>query len=116
MPIKIIKNPITKEELQKIIKDEFGNLVKAVVDIKQKIMAVGGEFHADMEILLTEQEDSNREYVWGINFYPGKDNIIDSIEFDSMINLKPSFGNSSRNVENPETREKIIEIVNKLVV
>jgi len=51
----------------KIAKEKFGDFVKAVVDVKQGIMAVGGELHADAEVLLVEQCDSKREYTWGIN-------------------------------------------------
>jgi len=32
-----------------------------------------------------------------------------------MINLKPRQGNRTRSVDDPKTRNKIIEIVNKLV-
>lgn len=94
-------------------KGMFGNLVKAVVDIKKEIMAVGGELHADEEVILSEQ-GSKIENTWGINLYP---DIQDEnwIEFDSMINLKPSLGNRTRGVENEEVRKKIIDIVNKLV-
>ena len=114
MAIKIIKTPIKKSEILEMANDEFGDMVKAVVDISQEIMAVGGELHADEEVLLSEQENSKRENTWGINLYPKK-SIDNWIEFDSMINLKPSFGNRSRDVKNPETREKIINIVKKLV-
>ena len=67
MEIKIIKDSISKQELMKIAKEKFGDFVKAVVDVKQGIMAVGGELHADAEVLLVEQCDSKREYTWGIN-------------------------------------------------
>jgi hypothetical protein len=43
MEIKIISNPISKEELINIAKSQFGSLVKVVVDIKKNIMAIGGE-------------------------------------------------------------------------
>jgi hypothetical protein len=111
--MKIIKDKISKEELKKIAQDMFGNLVKAVVDIDKKIMAVGGELHADEEALLIEN-GSKQTNLWGINIYP---DIEDDnwIEFDSMINLKPSQGNRSRGVENPDTRKVIIEIINNLV-
>ena len=33
---------------------EFGDVVKAVVDVEQRIMAIGGELHADEEALLLE--------------------------------------------------------------
>jgi len=114
MEIKIVKDSINKKELIDMAKEQFGDLVKAVVDVGQKIMAVGGELHADEEVLLIEREGSKREYVWGINIYPEKTGD-DWIEFDSVINLKPSFGNRSRGVDNPETQEKIRKIIEKLV-
>ena len=64
MAITIIKKPINLNELKTIAKEEFGNVVKAVVDIEQEIMAIGGELHADEEALLIEKESSNRENTW----------------------------------------------------
>jgi hypothetical protein len=115
MEIKIISNPISKEELINIAKSQFGSLVKVVVDIKKNIMAIGGELHSDEEVFLMEREGSKRKYTWGINIYPEKSDS-EWIEFDSVINLKPSFGNYSREVESQETKEKIKKIVQKLVV
>lgn len=115
MNIKIVKTPIRKSELLEIASGGFGDLVKAVVDVEKGIMAVGGELHADEEVLLTEKEDSKREHAWGINIYPKKSSD-EMIEFDSMINLKPSFGNRSRDVESPEVKEKIKQIIEKLVI
>ena len=86
MEIKIIKNNISRKELVEIAKNQFGDLIKAVVDIEQEIMAIGGELHADEEALLMEREDSKREYVWGINLYPEKSGE-EWIEFDSVIVL-----------------------------
>ena len=113
MEIKVIKNHISRKELMEIAKGQFGNLVKAVVDAEQGIMAIGGELHADEEVLLMEQEGSKREHIWGINFYLEKTGE-DWIDFDSVINLKPSFGNRSRGVDNPEIQKKIRNIVEKL--
>ncbi|MDW7761168.1 MAG: DUF5674 family protein [Acidobacteriota bacterium] len=39
----------------------------------------------------------------------------DRIEYDSVINIRPSQGNRSRGVDNPETREAILSIVEELV-
>lgn len=114
MPIKIINKPILREELKKLAAKSFGDLVKAVVDIEKEIMALGGELHSDEEVLLMEEKESKREYTWGINLYPEKTGD-DFIEFDSVINLKPSFGNRSRGVEDTKIREKIKQIVKKLV-
>ena len=112
--VRIIKKPITRSELKKIAEERFGDLVKAAVDIEQEIMALGGELHVDEEVALIEQEGSKQENIWGINIYPQETRNA-FIEFDSMINLKPMFGNRSRGVDDSTTKEKIIKIVNKLV-
>ena len=112
--IKIIKEPITRQELNKIAKERFGDLIKAAVDIEQEIMAVGGEFHMDEQIFLFEEAGSKQQNTWGINIYP-EETGEKFIEFDSMINLKPNQGNRTRNIDNPDIRNKIVEIVNKLI-
>jgi hypothetical protein len=111
--IRIINSKITRPELQKLAEDQFGDLVKAVVDIEQGIMAVGGELHADEETILLEQ-GSQQANLWGINLYPAepKDKWI---EFDSVINIRPSAGNRSRGVDDPKVRGKISQIVNSLI-
>jgi hypothetical protein len=113
--IRIIKKPMTRTELKEIAKERFGDMVKAVVDVKQEIMAIGGELHVDMESVLVEQENSVGTDTWGINLYPEirGENFI---EFDSMVNLKPTLGNRTRSVEDEEIRKKIIGIVNDLIV
>jgi len=115
MEAEIIKSPTTRTKLQEMAQSRFGDLIKAVVDVEKEIMAVGMELHSDGEVMLAEQEGSKREYTWGINLYPLKPKE-EWIELDSLINIKPAYGNRSRGVENPETREKIKKIVSKLVV
>ena len=115
MNIKIVKQPMPRQELASLAHAQFGVMVKAVVDVDQKIMAVGGELHADAEVLLTDQENSRREDTWGVNLYPEKSGEA-WIEFDSMINLKPSLGNRSRGVESAATRGQIKQIVGQLIL
>jgi hypothetical protein len=76
-------------------------------------MAVDGELHADEEALLLEN-GSRQENLWGINIYPELEGA-DRIEFDSMINIRPSQGNRSRGIDNMEIREKVIQVVHKLI-
>jgi len=113
MDVRIIKEPITKIELKEIAEERFGDLVKVVVDIELGVMAIGGELHADEEAVLLEQGSEQRN-LWGINLYP---DITDEnwIEFDSMINVRPSQDNRSRGVDSAEIREKITNIVKKLI-
>ena len=111
--MKIIENKITTDELQEMAKNMFGNLVKAVVDIGRGILAVDAELHADLEAILMENGSKQKD-LWGINLYPELTGE-DFVEFDSMINLRPSQDNRSRGVESPDIRKKIIEVVNKVV-
>lgn len=95
-------------------REGFGDVVKAVVDIVQGVMAMGGEFHSEEEAVLMTHEHSKREDTWGINLYPQRSGD-EFIEFDSMINIKPAFGNRSRNVEDQRIKEKIAQIVFALI-
>ncbi len=112
--MEIIKDKIEIIQLVKMAKNMHGNLVKLMVDIEKEIIAIDAPMHSDLLELLIAQENSEPKDLWGINIHPDKTGK-DFIEFDSMMNLKPSLGNKSRYVENPEIREKIIRIVEKLV-
>ena len=93
--------------------DFYGDMVKGVVDVERKIMALNGELHADLERLLLE-DGSNQESLWGINLYPDAEDE-DFIEFDSLINISPRRNNLSRDVEDETVRDQIRSIVNTLV-
>jgi len=107
--MRIVDSPITLDELKTMAEGLFGNLVKAVVDVERRIMALDGELHADEEALLLES-GSRQQSLWGINIYPELEGP-DLVEFDSMINIRPSQGNRSRGVDDPKVRERIIQIV-----
>ncbi len=106
-------NPIGLVELQQMAASMFGDLVKAVVDVNRAIMIVDAELQADEEALLIGN-GSNQTDLWGINLYPelAGDEFV---EYDSMINLRPSRGNRGRGVEDPALRERIRTIVMGLV-
>jgi hypothetical protein len=114
MEIRIIKEPIALSEVAQMAAEQFGDVIKAVVDVERGIMAIGPEMHAEGETLLMEAEGSKREHVWGINLYPEKIGN-DFLEFDSMINLKPAHGNHSRGVEDETIREKLRTIISRLI-
>ena len=101
---------IKLDELKKMAEEMFGDLVKAVVDVAQKAMVVDAELHADEEALLI-QHGSNQSDIWGINLYPELEGD-DFVEFDSMINLRPSQGNRGRGIEDPAICKRIRQIVN----
>jgi Protein of unknown function (DUF5674) len=113
MEIRIVRDAVSRSALCEIAKQQFGDMVKAVVDVEQGIMAIGGELHSDEEAVLLDQGSLQR-HLWGINLYPEQP-AQDWIEFDSLINVRPSSGNRSRHVQSAEIREAVAGIVNRLV-
>ena len=114
MPIQIVSASIVLAELQRMAEQQFGDFVKTVVDVGRGVMAIGGELHADEEAVLLD-DGARQVDLWGINLYPGGP-AADLIEFDSMINVRPSQGNRSRNVDDAAVQRQIREIVERLVV
>jgi Protein of unknown function (DUF5674) len=111
--MRIVEARITVEDLAEMAKAGFGDLVKAVVDVRRCVMAVDGELHSDEEALLLDNGSAQSD-LWGINLYPGLPSS-EWIEFDSMINIRPSQGNRSRGVEDPAVRDRVVSIVASLV-
>jgi len=111
--VEIITQQATLDELEGMAERVFGNMVKAVVDVDREVLAVDGELHSDLEALLIENGSKQRS-LWGINLYPEMKGD-DFIEFDSMINMRPSQGNRSRGVESVQIRDKIFQIVAKRI-
>jgi len=112
-PALMVREPIRRAELAAIAERQFGDMVKAVVDVHRRVMAIGGEMHSDEEALLLD-DGSQQQDLWGINVYPGETGAA-WIEFDSMINVRPRQGNRSRSVEDPALQQTIRTIVEELI-
>lgn len=112
--MRTITSAIPIAEVARMAGGRFGNLVKAVVDVRRGIMVVDAEMHADEEALLIDG-GSQQANLWGINLYPAQFGTPDFIEFDTMINVRPRQGNRSRDVKDAATRQAIITIVDRLV-
>lgn len=106
-------NPVDLPTLRAMAEATFGDMVKAVVDLQRGVMLVDAEMHADLEAALLE-EGSDQYHLWGINLYPDLP-AAEWVEFDSLINLRPSQGNRSRSVEDGATRAAILALVGQLV-
>ncbi len=111
--MKILDVAISVADLKIIAGEMFGDMVKAVVDVERELIAIDAELHSDLESLLLEN-GSQQKNLWGINFYPDIEDD-DFVEFDSMINLRPSQGNMSRSVDSKDIQNVIMNIVNKMV-
>jgi hypothetical protein len=105
---------ISIAELVAMADKMYGTLVKADVDIAKKIFIVDMGMHADGEAYLMENGSKQKD-LWGINLHPADYGTDDFIEFDSMINIRPSQGNASKDVLDAEVRQQIIALVQKVV-
>ena len=106
---RIFRERIPRSDLARMAEEQFGDWIKAVVDVSRGVMAIGGDLHADDEAALLADGSRQRD-LWGINLYPGESEP-DWIEFDSMINLRPGEGNRSRGVDDERVRARIREVV-----
>ena len=111
--MRIISQPIHRNELNAMLPGYFGDMIKAVVDIQKMIIGLDAELHADIEKELLQQ-GSEQADLWGINLYPEMGGE-DFIEFDSLINIRPYQGNRSHDVQDPVVRKRIVEVVNALI-
>ena len=110
---RLVRDRISRAELARQAEEQFGDWIKAVVDVSRGLMAIGGDLHADDEAVLLA--DGSRQHdLWGINLHPGESGS-DWIEFDSMINLRPGQGNRSRGVDDDRVRARIREVVESLI-
>ena len=112
--MEIIDKSVSRQYVSAMQDNFFGDMVKGVVDVEKGLLALDAELHADLERLLLDN-GSEQFDLWGINLYPELEGD-DFIEFDSMIIIRPFQDNPSRDVLNPEIRERIKGVVNKMIV
>lgn len=111
---RLVSEPVSRSHLARLAEEQFGDWIKAVVDVSRGVMAVGGDLHADDEALLLADGSRQRD-LWGINLRPGEEGR-GWIEFDSMINIRPRDGNRSRGVDDERVRARIRRVAESLVV
>jgi hypothetical protein len=111
--ILVLEGRIATAELARLVERYFGDMVKYVVDVRQRILAIGGELHADAEQLLLER-GSRQQELWGANYYPGR-GPDDCIEFTALINIRPAQGNRSMELLDPALRASLREITFALI-
>ena len=111
--IMILDSPIWVEDLMRLVKDGYGDMVKFVVDIERERIAIGGDLHADEEAALLES-GSRQKDLWGGNYYPGK-GPEGCIEYTSLINIRPNMENPGMELSIEPARTRMRELVHRLV-
>jgi hypothetical protein len=89
---------------------EHSTMIKIAVDVRQRVLAGGGNMHADCEALLLD-EGSAQDDIWGANWYPADQ----SIEFEALINIRPAQGNRSIVLQDEALRRTVEAITLELL-
>lgn len=103
--IHIIRDQASTRQIQQM-QQEFGDFIKVVVDIRRSILAGGGEAHFDLEQLLLQDGSLQRD-LWGANWFPE----TGEIEFESIINIRPSQNNRSMWIEDSIIQIQVTQII-----
>ena len=90
-------------------KEYYDDLIKGVVDIKRKVVALGGEMHADSEEVLLN-DGSKQSDLWGFNILLDR-NKDECLMYESFINIRPGNNNRGLEVEDVEIREQMKKII-----
>lgn len=105
-----LNHPATPQQILDAAR-EIPGYIKFVVDVKQKIMTIGGGRHFEGEQLLLSEHGSVQSNLWG----GGVELAGGEIDYESMINIRPRDGNPKRDVVAIETRTQIEIIVRTLL-
>lgn len=103
--IHIVTTEVTPRQLQEML-DGLQTYIKLAVDIRRRIVAGGGEMHADCEAVLLEN-GSQQSDVWGADWFPESGKI----RFHSLINIRSKQGNRSMEIQDPVLQAHITAIV-----
>ena len=109
----LITSRVPAAQLAELVDRFFVDMVKYVVDVDRGVIALGGELHADGEELLLG-DGSQQEQLWGANYYPGRGEA-ECIEYTSLINIRPSQGNRSMVIEDPEIRGRVRDLTFRMI-
>jgi hypothetical protein len=104
----IIRSKIDQETRDKAAEDLKG-YIKVVVDVQRKILSAGGDKHIEGEQMLLK-DGSKQEDLWGA----GLDLETSEMDFDSMINLRPTQ-NTSREILDLNVRQQVESITRSLL-
>jgi len=96
--------PYTKEEIQQL-RERFDSYIKTVIDIEKKMCSAGCDRHFESEKKLLDQ-GSKQEHLWG----GGIDLETKTIDGNSFINIRPTQGNTSNEILDPNIRKSFEEV------
>ncbi len=113
MDAQIVRTTATPSAVRAAVDQGFGDMVKAVVDVRRHLLALGGSLHADGESLLLD-DGSQQEDLWGANVYPAQPRDR-QIEYTSLINIRPRQGSRNMEIQDPTVRAAVEHILRSLL-
>ena len=107
MTLIVVKENLTEKDLNKA-REHYEFYIKITADLKQKIVVIGGEYHADAEKLLLENYHSAQENIWGGGF-----NLkTKKFETNAVINIRTNI-NENMEILDPQLRKEFLDLVHK---
>ena len=114
MNIVVVEDKITVNELREIAKEFYVSMIKGVVDIEKSVVAFGGEYHIDANIVLMDNGSKQKD-IWGFNIYFDRPRE-EWLKYNSLINIRPLAGNNEMDVQNEDIRNKMKEVINSKII
>ena len=107
--IHILRSKATADQVTEML-TQYESMIKIVVDIRRRILAGGGQMHADCESVLLD-DGSEQDDLWGANWYPGDQEIV----FESLINIRPRLGNRNIIIQDEGIRSQVESITREIL-
>ncbi|MEA5517245.1 DUF5674 family protein [Nodularia sp. UHCC 0506] len=102
--ILLLRDRATGEQLEQMLQ-QHKFYIKTAVDIERRVLAGGGDLHADCEEKLLD-DGSRQQDIWAASFMP----VTGKITYESMVNLRPRQ-NRSMELLDPNIRERVAQII-----
>lgn len=113
MQIVIVEDALPLAQVKDIAQEYYETMIKGVVDVDREVVALGGEWHMDANNCLIAH-GSKQEHCWGFNYvFDGQGG--GTIEYHSLINIRPAQGNPSMEVLDNLLRERMADIIMKRI-
>jgi len=109
MKVQIIRSKVTDHQVKSML-EALETYIKLAVDIEREIFTAGGMLHADCEAVLID-DGSQQENIWGADWIPS----THEIRYEALINIRPKDNNPSMTILSPDIRNRIKEIVERLM-
>ena len=107
--IHIIRTKATREQIDQML-EELNPIIKLAVDTRRRILAGGGQMHADCESELIE-DGSSQEDIWGTNWIPS----TQTVEYEALINIRPHQQNFAMAIQDPAIKQQVESITRQLL-